>query len=259
MPKPEIDIATLNSNRVADEDKVRFNDILADYTKKTQALADDRREFEANKEKLVKMETAIQESEVYTTRLETYNKELLDANEAWVTYSNTNFTRDNIPSEDDPPVDDSSRAIKKDVNGNIMVERDESEKMKLMIAELDKRLKETSIRSEKQVSLAVQLAEMARTKDVWDTGRVLARAKTDDIDLETAWEREYHTELVEAEVTKRAEEKFVELKKSLHSDPVSGVGFSGPSVYTPPEDVGNKSYLELNDAFLQDLHSGDSE
>ena len=257
-----------------------YKDMQADYTRKTQELADQRKALESQGgqtlQRITELENAIKQGQTYVSQLEQSNQALTNANQQWETYvkqtliptgaqaTPTGRTVSQDPDADTDATQPSSGGARTVVgpDGRVFQVADPVQSLSARIKELEAQMQQGAAKIGSQLNIVTQMGELTRrygSKPYFDPRAVLKVALDRRIDdMEEAFERTYAKELRDEMVSAEVEKKVKEALAAQQTDPMENrvAGGNGAVPYIP-NDEHSGSYDDANRAFLDSLARGE--
>jgi len=247
----------VDPNSLPDELKDIYKSLQADYTKKTQSLAEMRKEWEKEKNQLMDQLKVLGAYENEIQRWRTWYEELeKEANAGEITDPNRSNDLDNLL--DDATNSNSDPGSTSDATKQIAALKKEIEALTGQLSSLHEAIKTTDDRTARMFTYQSQLsdlekeyAELAKSlgKDNLELDRVklLQYAKEHGItDLKRAYQEVYADDIIE----KRARDRLRELEQERRT---RGIHSTGRKVVFKPSSEKPRSFSEATEQVLNEL------
>ena len=234
----------MNPEELPDELKPMYKSMQADYTRKTQALAEERKGFDS---------TLSERQTEYEEKLKTYGSMEQEVNQWRNWYQNERKEESGTDVTDtstDTGVDYESEPGETRYNALIA----QNKELEAKIAGIAETQKRSNAEVGRMFKYQDQLGELKSENPEMDKQKVIDHMLAQGItEPSVAFKEIYQEDIIEARVAKQVEERMAELKEKHNADVLTGAGSKlSPFGYTPPKDMKPKNWEDAEQEVLRE-------
>lgn len=240
MPKPDNNKDTnspftkIDPNSLPDELKSTYKEMQADYTRKTQEVAELRKQFEAEQQR-------------YEDQLKQFGGLQQEVNH-WRQWYSTLSDDSNIdPTMDDPSISEPTDTNKDDPNLKKIAALEKAlSDLQAKIDGTESTIQSTADRTNRMFAFHTQLSDLMREHPDLDRDKLVQHAVDNNFtDLQAAFEHLYRDDIINNEVEKRLQER-------LKEERAKGLSGTGRQVIITPSKDGPKSLGEATQSIINE-------